>query len=77
MLVSAITMQSYNGYNMANNKPVKSKDIISDTSFNSLTPYINKKSIPQEYSSQLFENINEWQRFCHNQILGNKLNIIA
>lgn len=79
MLVSAITMHNYNGYNATNEKTARAKDVIGDTSFNSLTPYVTKKSASQERMQQLqmFDNINEWQKFCHKQILGGKLDIIA
>jgi len=77
MLVSAITLHAANGYNMSNSMPVKSKDAIGDTSFNSLTPLAARKSMPQEKMSQMYDNISEWQIFCHDKILGGKLNIIA
>ncbi len=77
MLVSAITLHNANGYNMANSVPVKSKDVIGDTSFNSLTPLTAKRTMSQDKMPQMFDNINEWQMFCHERILGGKLNIIA
>lgn len=77
MLVSAITLHSAKSYNMANSMPTKSRDVIGDTSFNSLNPYTSRKSCPKDYMPKMLENINEWQQFCHKQILGGKLNIIA
>ena len=67
MLVSAISVNRNNGYNISSNMPFynnRSNETIGDTSFNSLTPYSNN-------------NINEWKNFCHKQILGKKLNTIA
>lgn len=52
-------------------------DQVGDTSFNSLSPYTLKKIAQQDKLSQVYDNINEWQSFCHNRILGQKLNIIA
>lgn len=80
MLVSAISKNSKQGYNMSRNMPFynsHSTEVIGDTSFNSLTPLNNKKSVPAEKMPQVFDNINEWQNFCHKQILGGKLNVIA
>ncbi len=80
MLVSAISVNQNNGYNLSSNMPFynsRSGETIGDTSFNSLTPYVSKKSIPAEKLPQLFDNINEWKNFCHKQILGSKLNTIA
>lgn len=80
MLVSAISKNHNNGYTLSNNTPFynsRSNETIGDTSFNSLTPYTVKKSTPSEKLPQVFDNINEWQNFCHQQILGTKLNTIA
>ncbi len=80
MLVSAISVNNHNGYHMSANMPFynsRSSETIGDTSFNSLTPYTNKKSVSTEKLPQVYDNINEWQTFCHNQILGGKLNVIA
>lgn len=79
MLVSAISLNRNNGYNMSSNMPfynTRSNETIGDTAFNSLTPYA-KKSVPAEKLPQIFDNINEWKNFCHKQILGEKLNTIA
>lgn len=80
MLVSAISVNHHNGYNMSANMPFynnRSNETIGDTSFNSLTPYINKKTVSSEKLPQVYNNINAWQSFCHSQILGGKLNVIA
>ncbi len=80
MLVSAISVNHNKGYNVSSNMPFynsRSSETIGDTSFNSLTPYANKKSVGTDKLPQVFDNINEWQNFCHNQILGRKLNVIA
>ncbi len=80
MLVSAISVKNTNGYNMSNNMPFynsRSNETIGDTAFNSLTPYTSKKAVPAEKLPVVFDNINEWQNFCHKQILGGKLNVIA
>lgn len=80
MQVSAITVKLNTGYNFSNNKPFcnnRTNEQIGDTVFNSLTPFANKKSTAVEKLPQVFDNINEWQSFCHKQILGGKLNVIV
>ena len=80
MLVSAISVNRNNGYYMSSNMPFynnRSNETIGDTSFNSLTPYSNKKTVTAEKLPQVYDNINEWRNFCHNQILGKKLNTIV
>lgn len=80
MQVSAITVNKNKGYNLSSNMPFynsRSNETIGDTVFNSLTPYTNKKNVAIEKLPQVFDNINEWQNFCHKQILGGKLNTIA
>ncbi len=80
MLVSAISRNQNSGYKMSNNTPFynsRSNETIGDTAFNSLTPYTSKKSVSADKLPQIFDNINEWQNFCHKQILGGNLNVIA
>ena len=80
MLVSAISANRNSGYYMSNNMPFynsKSNEQIGDTSFNSLTPYTNRKGVSAEKLPQVYDNINEWKNFCHSQILGKKFNTIA
>ena len=80
MLVSAISQNRNNGYNMSSNMPFynsRSNETIGDTAFNSLTPYVSKKVVSSEKLPQIFDNINEWLNFCHKLILGGKLNVIA
>lgn len=74
MLVSAISVDSkiYTNYKSL---PNPSTDQSSDTTSNSLTSF--KKAEPQEKLSQIFNDINEWKEFCHKQVLGNKLDVIA
>ena len=80
MQVSAIT-QNDNCYNMSNSiNQISSryKEQIGDTSFNSLTPYnSNKRSVSKEKLPIVFDSVNQWKNFCHQRILGGKLNIIA
>lgn len=40
---------------------------------NADTPVVNYKNNDKE----VYKSINEWKAFCHNQIAGGKLNIIA
>lgn len=80
MLVSAISVNRNNGYNLSGNMPFynsKTNEQIGDTSFNSLTPYTSKKAVSADKLPQVYNNINEWKNFCHSRILGKKLNIIA
>lgn len=80
MLVSAISVNRNGSYHMSSSMPFynsKSSEQIGDTSFNSLTPYTSKKTVSADKLPQVFNNINEWKNFCHQQILGKKLNTIA
>ena len=80
MQVSAINAQGNNGYNMTNNLRIyntRYNEQIGDTSFNSLTPYSSKKSASEEKLPYVFDSVNQWKNFCHQRILGGKLNIIA
>ena len=78
MQVSAISVQNNNGYtlpiNLMNNRLTEQ---IGDTSFNSLTSFSNLKSMSADNKSMVFDSINQWKNFCHRQILGEKLDIIA
>ena len=77
MIISAISA-NYD-YRMSSSYPYyKEKGVdIDDTSFNSLTPNSNKKRVREDNLPKLYDNINEWKEFCHKQILGQKLNVIA
>jgi hypothetical protein len=80
MQVSAINSQVDNGYNMSNNFVYTNRlkeQPIGDTSFNSLTPYITKKSSSADKMPMVFDSVNQWKNFCHKRILGEKLDIIA
>lgn len=50
-------------------------EFYTDTTFNSLAPY--KKINSTSEMSKVFDSINEWKGFCHKQIVGEKLNVIA
>lgn len=79
MQVSAVNMQN-NGYVMSNNTGVfnaRLNDIKGDTSFNSLTTYSTKRVTTQERMPMVFDSVNQWKKFCHQRILGGKLNVIA
>lgn len=79
MQVSAINVNT-NGYNMSNSIGLynnRYNEQIGDTSFNSLTPYISKKTAPVEKLPMVFDSVNQWKNFCHQRILGEKLNVIA
>lgn len=80
MQVSAISVNHNKGYKFSNNKPFynnQTSETNNDTAFNSLTPYASRKTVSAEKLPQVFDNINEWQNFCHKQILGTKLNTLA
>jgi hypothetical protein len=80
MQVSAISAQNDNGYNMTNTIAIynnRYKEQIGDTSFNSLTPYTSKKTNSSDKLPYVFDSVNQWKNFCHQRILGGKLNIIA
>jgi hypothetical protein len=80
MQVSAINVQGNSVYNMSNNIAVynsRYNEQIGDTSFNSLTPYTSKKSASSDKLPYVFDSVNQWKNFCHQRILGGKLDIIA
>ena len=77
MIISAISANSCYAMSKSNPYYVRKISEIDDTSFNSLTPLSNKKKVAEDKLPQLYDNINEWQNFCHKQILGQKLNVIA
>ena len=79
MQVSAISL--YEGlYGTNYNMPSYNRRVnypIGDTSFNSLNPFSSRKSVPETNEEEDFEKINAWKHFCQNQIMGEKLNVIA
>ena len=77
MQVSAINAQMDNGYNMSNNIVYNRYGEIKDTSFNSLTPYTSKKTVSADKLPYVFDSVNQWKNFCHQRILGGKLDVIA
>lgn len=79
MQVSAINSQDTIGYNLSNSMYYnRSLEPIADTSFNSKTPYsTNKKNVSQDKLPYVFDSVNQWKNFCHQRILGGKLNVIA
>ena len=74
MIVSAISLSEgmYSSVPYGYNSQTEQ---IGDTSFNSLSSL--KKIEKQNNLFQTYQNINEWKKFCHSRILGQKLNIIA
>ena len=78
MQVSAVNTQMNVGYNLSNSVFYnRSSELIADTSFNSLTPYTSKKATSSDKLPYVFDSVNQWKNFCHQRILGGKLNIIA
>ena len=78
MQVSAISKCDNVGFDMKSSVPYYTNKLSeSDTSFNSLAPYSVSRSARQDRTAKLFENINEWQNFCEDRIVGKKLDIIA
>ena len=79
MQVSTISVNQKSGYNISSNMPFnnRAKEQIGDTSFNSLTPYTNKKTVSADRFSQVYNHINKWKNFCKSQITGKKLNTIV
>ena len=80
MQVSAINAQGNSVYNMSNNIAAynsRYNEQIGDTSFNSLTPYTSKKTTSSDKLPYVFDSVNQWKNFCHQRILGEKLNVIA
>lgn len=79
MLVSAISVNRNCVYNLSNGLPFynnRNKESVDETVFNSLSPSCRKMTSDEE-SSNVYENINYWQNFCHNQIVGEQLNTVV
>ena len=79
MLVSAISVNRNCVYNLSNNLPFynnKNKDTVDETVFSSLSPSC-RKAVSDDEATNIFENINSWQNFCHSQIVGEKLNTVV
>lgn len=77
MFVSAISVNDDIGYRMSNRVAYsnpKPAETVGDTAFNSLT---SKKTFAQKSTPRVFDSINQWQNFCHQRILGSKLDVIA
>ena len=72
MLVSAVSLTNCQTIFSNDNKP-KINDYYADTAFNSL----NSKKIINERQSKVFDSINEWKNFCHQQIEQGKLDVIV
>ncbi len=71
MLVSAV---SANNIQTVFSTGIKSQDSVGNKTYNIL------KETPEnieENKASLFDSINEWKYFCHEQILKGKLDIIA
>jgi len=78
MQVSAVNLKENNVYHMSNNVNVNHRnDAVGDTSFNSLAPYNTKRVTPAEKLPMVFDSINQWKDFCHQRIVGSKLDVIA
>jgi len=80
MLVSAISANSVNGGLLTAEKSrylsVRGLDVPNDESCENCSP--NFESIKLEYVlNSVYDDINMWKHFCHEQILQGKLDIIA
>lgn len=53
----------------------KNYENLADTSFNSTQSVPKNKQ--DKKLNEIYDSINEWKYFCHEQILGGKLDIIA
>ncbi len=77
MFVSAKSVNDNIGYRMSSRSAyvsVNPTEATGETAFNSLT---SKRSSNQKNTPMVFDSINQWQNFCHQRILGEKLNVIA
>lgn len=78
MLVSAISAVS--GQNLRSQNPNYGKMLASRTEglefqSNYRTNALNV--LPNKDENNVFDSINQWKAFCHRQILGGKLDVIA
>lgn len=76
MQVSAISRQNSGLYMNSNRYNGRSFEQIGDNIIKYTTLIKNPKKADAKMQ-KLYENIAEWKNFCHEQILGEKLNVIV
>ncbi len=78
MLVSAIS--SNNGYNFTNgiSRFNRLNEFLGEKVRNTSNPYFTRKDYPTDDDAPIvFDSINQWKKYCENNTVGEKLNIIA
>lgn len=78
MLVSAISATHTQAIRPVNYGFINSRggDNGADTAVNNFVT-ANRKANASNEDAEVYSSINEWKAFCHKQIAGGKLNIIA
>ncbi len=76
MLVSAISQQDGSDSGIVNS-PTTTINTANDTVFNSLKIFSEKRNLFSKDTTKVFDDINSWKYFCHSQIVGKKLDVIA
>ena len=74
MQVSAITANTYPAYHSYSFVNVRGLEIPQEPASDTYTP--SSKGNPNS-DIHMFEEINDWKRFCHNQIAEGKLDYIV
>lgn len=79
MIVSAISANGGQVYNFSrNNSYINSVEEPKEDVFNSsVTSYKSSKKVKADKLPLVLDSIAQWQKFCHSQILGKNLDIIA
>ena len=79
MIVSAVSVMNYQksknsnfNKNFVNSTDRKNSDTVIKTS-----TFSSKKNQADNDEQKIFDAINEWKNFCHQQILNGKLDVIA
>ena len=77
MLVSAISQHDGALYNFSTSMPYYGLKVDSeDNTTNTYRP-VMRELVPQEDIPRVLDSVNQWKNFCHRQILGEKLDVIA
>lgn len=76
MIVSAISANCFPSSYYVYPVKAKGKDNVSDTTFNALTQFSKKDDSNQDLGT-VYQAMNLWREFCHEQIAQGKLDVIV
>lgn len=76
MIVSAVSVNKIQSSRFGKATISKSEEKNTDTTFTKSNAYPKNSQINED-EQKIFDAINEWKNFCHQQILNGKLDVIA